>query len=43
MVNVVEGVRVTTTLDTVLVAGLVSSMLTAEPFTAVTAPEAAPN
>jgi hypothetical protein len=43
VVKVVVGVRVTTTLEVLLVVGLVSLMVTAVPFTAVTDPDAAPN
>jgi hypothetical protein len=43
VVKVEVDVRVTTTLDTALVAGLVSLMVTAEPLTAVTSPDAALN
>ena len=43
VVKVVAAVRVTTTLDVALVEGLVSVMVTANPLTEVTAPDAAPN
>ena len=43
VVKVVVDVRVTATLDAALVVGLVSLMVTAEPLTAVTTPDAAPN
>jgi hypothetical protein len=43
VVKVVVEVRVTATLDVALVVGLVSLMVTAEPLTAVTSPDAAPN
>ena len=43
VVKVVVDVRVTATLDAALVVGLVSLMVTAEPLTAVTSPDAAPN
>jgi hypothetical protein len=42
-VKAVEEVRVTATLVTFLVVGLVSLTVTVDPFTAVTGPEAAPN
>jgi hypothetical protein len=43
VVKVVAAVKVTTTLDVALVDGLVSVMVTANPFTDVTEPDAAPN
>jgi hypothetical protein len=42
-VKAVEEVRVTTTLETFLVVGLVSLRVTVDPLTAVTGPDAAPN
>ncbi|HUY65306.1 MAG TPA: hypothetical protein VMV06_00675 [Acidimicrobiales bacterium] len=43
VVNVVEAVRVTVTLDAALVTGLTSLIVTSEPLTAVTEPDAIPN
>src|SRR5580704_4444139 len=43
VVKVVAAVKVMTTLDVALVDGLVSVMVTADPLTEVTEPDAAPN